>query len=152
MKNEQSMRKWQRFNYISNEICALFHEAALKMKLSDSEMMILYGICNDGDSCLLSDIYKSSGISKQTINSAVRKLEKEDIVYLEKANGRSKRIFLTEKGKLEMKRKVLRIIEMENEIFGSWTKEEQELYVGLTQQFEVAFREKINQFKMEEDA
>lgn len=145
MINEKSEQKWRRFNYISNEINALFHEAALKMKMSDSELTILYTICNEGDGCLLSYIYKSSGISKQTINSAVRKLEKEEIVYLKNLDGRSKKIFLTEKGQVEMETKVLRILEMENEIFRSWTEEEQEMYVELTQRFESSFREKVKE-------
>lgn len=145
MINEKSEQKWRRFNYISNEINALYHEAALKMKMSDSEMLILYTIYNEGNGCLLSYIYKSSGISKQTINSAVRKLEKEEIVYLKNLDGRSKKIFLTEKGQVEMETKVLRILEMENEIFRSWTEEEQEMYVELTQRFESSFREKVKE-------
>lgn len=151
MINEKSEQKWRRFNYISNEINALFHEAALKMGMSDSEMLILYTICNEGNGCLLSEVYKTSGISKQTINSAVRKLEKEEIVYLENVDGRSKKIFLTEKGQREMQGKVLRIIELENTIFGSWTEEEQELYVELTQRFESSFREKLKKLWSEEE-
>lgn len=151
MQNEKSEQKWRRFNYITNEINALFHEAALKMKMSDSEMLILYTICNEGNGCLLSEVYKTSGISKQTINSAVRKLEKEEIVYLKNVDGRSKKIFLTEKGQREMQGKVLRIIELENTIFGSWTEEEQELYVELTQRFESSFREKLKKLWSEEE-
>lgn len=151
MQNEKSEQKWRRFNYISNEINGLFHEAALKMKMSDSEMLILYTICNEGNGCLLSEVYKTSGISKQTINSAVRKLEKEEIVYLKNVDGRSKKIFLTEKGQCEMQGKVLRIIELENTIFGSWTEEEQELYVELTQRFESSFREKLKKLWVEEE-
>lgn len=151
MQNEKSEQKWRRFNYISNEINGLFHEAALKMKMSDSEMLILYTICNEGNGCLLSEVYKTSGISKQTINSAVRKLEKEEIVYLKNVDGRSKKIFLTEKGQCEMQGKVLRIIELENTIFGSWTEEEQELYVELTQRFESSFREKLKKLWSEEE-
>lgn len=150
MESERSEQKWRRFNYISNEISALYHEAALKMKLSDSEMTILYTVCNEGDSCLLKEIYKSSGISKQTINSALRKLEREGIVYLEQLNGRSKKVFLTEKGMQEMKKKVLRVLDIENQIFAAWTEKEQELYVELTQRFEASFREKLGEMKVEE--
>lgn len=66
----------KRFNYLMNEIDTAYHEAALKLGLSDSASMILYTICNLGGSCLLSDIYGLSGISRQTLNSALRKLEK----------------------------------------------------------------------------
>lgn len=67
----------KRFNYLTTEIDAAYHEAALKLGLSDSAMLILYAICNSGDECPLSDIPHLSGISKQTVNSALRKLEHE---------------------------------------------------------------------------
>ena len=53
----------KRFNYLTNEIDAAYHEAARKLHLSDSALIILYTICNYGDSCLLSDIHRLSGIS-----------------------------------------------------------------------------------------
>lgn len=81
----------KRMNYLTNEIDGAYHEAALKLGLSDSGMMILYTICNNGDTCLLNDITRLSGISKQTINSALRKLENEGIVYLENFSGRKKK-------------------------------------------------------------
>ena len=37
-----------------------------------------------------SDIVKATGLSKQTLNSAIRKLEKDGIIILEKMNEKSK--------------------------------------------------------------
>ena len=79
MKNE-IITDIKRFNYLNNEIESAYHDAALKLELSDSAMIILYTVCNNGENCPLSDIYHLSGISKQTINSAVRKLEKDEII------------------------------------------------------------------------
>lgn len=45
-----------------------------------------------GNERLLSDIYKKSGISKQTVNSAIRSLEADGILYLEQYNGRAKKL------------------------------------------------------------
>lgn len=133
------------FNYLVSEIDTTYHEAALKLGLSDSAMMILYSICNSGESCLLSDIYKLSGISKQTINSAIRKLEKEEIIYLEVYSGRKKRVCLTDKGKELSKNTVHRLISIENEIYGSWTKEDLEMYLNLTQRYLNSFKEKVKE-------
>ena len=108
-------------------------------------MLILYTICNNGQECLLQDIIRLSGASKQTVNSALRKLEQEGIVYLEVFSGRRKKVCLTRKGKRRVKDTVLRIIEIENEIFDSWTKAEQDTYLTLTQQYLSAFREKIKE-------
>ncbi|MCI8408919.1 MAG: MarR family transcriptional regulator [Lachnospiraceae bacterium] len=135
----------KRFNYLTNEIDAAYHEAALKLGLSDSAMLILYTICNNGEECLLSDITKLSGISKQTLNSALRKLEGEEIVYLEKFSGKKKRICLTEKGRLLVKETVYQLIKIENDIFDSWTKEERRSYIALTERYLSSFKNKIKE-------
>lgn len=141
-------QEMKRFNYLTAEIDAAYHEAALKLGLSDSALMILYAICNHGDSCLLYDIIRLTGISKQTANSALRKLEQEDVVYLEAFGGKKKRVCLTEKGKGLVQRTVLRVVEIENEIYASWEEEEWRLYVELTQKYLVSFKEKVKELKV----
>lgn len=141
MKNE-IITDIKRFNYLNNEIESAYHDAALKLELSDSAMIILYTVCNNGENCPLSDIYHLSGISKQTINSAVRKLEKDEIIYLRTAHGRKKTVYLTDKGKILVENTVFKVIEIENEIFGSWSAKERKLYIELTQRYLEAFKNK----------
>ncbi|MCM1543865.1 MAG: MarR family transcriptional regulator [Ruminococcus sp.] len=133
----------KRFNFYSAEIENAYHDAALRLGLSDSTMIVLYSICNSGDECMISEITGMTGIRKQTVNSALRKLESEDIIYLEKSNGRKKKVCLTEKGKDFVKLTVLRLINAENEIFDSWTVEERKIYVELTKRYLLEFREKL---------
>ena len=133
----------KRFNYLANEIDGAYHEAAVKLGLSDSAMLILYTICENGEECLLHDIICSSGVSKQTINSSLRKLEGEGIVFLKASGDKRKTVCLTEKGRALVKTAVLPIIEIENEIFASWTEPERRLYIELTQRYLNSFREKI---------
>ena len=134
-----------RFNYLTSEIDAAYHDAALKFGLSDSAMMILYAVCCNGDSCLISDIIYLSGTSKQTVNSALRKLEADNVVYLEAVNGRKKRVCLTDKGRALAEHTVVRLIEIENSIFASWSEQEQEMYLALIQRYLNSFREKIKE-------
>lgn len=131
----------KRFNLLMSEIDAAYHDAALKLGMSDSAMLVLYTICSCDGECLLSDI--TSGASKQTINSALRKLEAEGIVYLEAFEGRKKKVYLTEKGRRFAEDTVLRVIEVENEIFASWSAEEKSVYIDLTQRYLAAFKEKV---------
>lgn len=133
----------KRFNYLTNEIEAAYHEAAKKLHLSDSALMILYTICNYGSSCLLSDIYKLSGVSRQTISSSLRRLEADGIVYLKIFEGKKKKVYLTAKGQELAGNTAVRLIEIENGIFAAWTKAEQELYLELTQRYLAAFQENI---------
>lgn len=133
----------KRYNHLTCEIEAAYHEAALKLGLSDSAMLILYTICDHGESCLLGDISRLSGISKQTINSSLRKLEGDGIVLLEAAGGKAKRICLTQKGKTLARDTVCKVIEIENRIFNAWSEEERTVYLELTQRYLTEFREEI---------
>lgn len=138
-----SSKELKRYNHLANEIDGTYHEMSLKLGLSDSAMIILYTICNQGDHCLLADICRWSGLSKQTINSALRKLEEEGIVYLEGMDGKKKRACLTEEGKRTAERTVVKLIEIENGILASWPREELEWYLELTERYLVALKGKV---------
>ena len=73
----------KRFNYLLGEIDDAYHDAALKFGLSDSAMIVLYAVCGNRGSCPIDGICRLSGVRKQTVNSALRKLEAEGVVYLE---------------------------------------------------------------------
>lgn len=135
----------KRFNYLSSEIDNTYHEIARRLNLSDSAMMILYTICNFGESCLLGDICRLSGVSKQTINSSIRKLESEGVIFLESRQGRRKLVRLTEQGKTLVENTVARLIDKENEALGAWTEEEQAVYLKLTERFLLQMKEKAKE-------
>lgn len=140
-----SSRDMKRFNHLLGEIEAVYHEMALKFGQSDSVMNILYTICDYGDSCPLQEICRRSGISKQTINSALRKLEREGIVYSEQAGVKGKNVCLTEKGKELAKDTAVRVIEAENGILASWPEEDVKKYLELTERFLVGIKEKAKE-------
>lgn len=127
--------KTEQYTYLAGEINALYHEAAVKMGISDSVQNILYVLCEKNGRCLQSEISKLTGISRQTINSAIRKLEKEDIVYLEQGKGRNTILCLTEKGKKFSSEKIMPLHEAENKIWNEWTAEEQQQYLTLTKKY-----------------
>ncbi len=133
----------RKFDLLVSGIDMAYHDAALKLGLSDSAMLILYTVFINGGECLLSDI--TSGVSKQTINSALRKLEADQVIRSELFKGRKKKVYLTEKGKQFATDTVLRVIEIENEIFGQWSEEERTVYMDLTRRYLADFREKIKE-------
>lgn len=141
----------KRLNYLTSELNSAYHEAAVKLGLSDSAMQILYTVCSFGSSCLISDVCRLTGISKQTINSALRKLEQSDIIRLEASIGRNKRMILTEKGQALSERTVMKIIGIENSIFDSWTEEKKDIYLSLTQEYLDMFRKQTEQLSQTEE-
>lgn len=145
MKNRIS-KEMKRYNHLISEIEATYHEISWKLKLSDSALHILYTICNNGQDCLLQDICYHTGLSKQTIHSAVRKLEADHLVYLEPVGSKSKKVCLTEAGKQLAEQTAGRVIQAENEIFASWPFEDVQKYLSLTEAFLLALREKAKEF------
>lgn len=140
--------KVHRVNCLTNDIDALYHQAARKLGVSDSVLCVLYMIYEKGDGCLLYDICNESGITKQTINSAIRKLEKEEILYLEPFKGKTKQICLTEKGKDYVARTAACLYKAECDAFKQWTDEEFEMYLKLMEKYNQSLRKEID--KMQE--
>ena len=135
----------KRYTHLMTELEAVYHEAAWRLGLSDSEMLVLYTVCHRGEMCLLNDITSSPSISKQMIDSALRKLETEDIVYLESMGVRKKAVCLTVKGKEFAQNTVYKLQEIENEIFYSWTQIERIAFFELTQKYLTSLRNKVKE-------
>ena len=130
------------FNRLYKELDDLYHEIALGMGLSDSAFVILYTLCELGDGCLQKDICGVSFLSKQTINSSIRKLEREGLVRLRAGRGRELHIHLTETGRGLVREKILPVADMENRVFSAMTPEESRELLSLTKRYVDLFREK----------
>lgn len=145
----QQYKEVQEYNRMYKELDDLYHEVALGIGMSDGELSALYAMSFLGDSCLQRDICREVYVSKQTINSAVRKLERKGILYLEEKKGRDKKIFLTEKGKDFVAEKIIPVVEMENAVFVEMEPDERTELLRLSQKYIEYFREK--QKRMLED-
>ena len=141
--NKQRIDDIHRINYLNSEMEALYHQSSLKLGISDSVSIVLYTIYDMGEDCLLSTVYKKSGISKQTINSAIRGLEAEKILYLEQYAGRTKKIVLTEKGKHFVKKTVAKLYEAEMNALDTWSPEEISTYISLMEKYADCFHQQI---------
>lgn len=133
----------KRCNHLQGELEAAYHEAALKFGLADSTQLILYTICYLGDPCPLSDIVRMTGLSKQTINSALRNMEKQGLILLVAATARTKNVSLTEKGETLAQKTVIQLMQAEDDIFSSWAEEDVQKYLELNERFLNGLKEKI---------
>lgn len=141
--NEKRAAAIHRINYLTCETDRIYHQASLRLGISNSISMVLYTIYDMGEPCLLSDVYKLSCISKQTVNSAVRSLEAEGILYLEQHNGRSKKIMLTEKGREFTEKTAAKIKLAEINAFEGWSDDEIETYIDLMTKYADCLRKQI---------
>ena len=132
-----------RINWLTSELDSIYHSAALKLGMPDSVMRVLYIVYWRGGRCLLGDIRREAGMSKQTLNSALRRLEGEGIIYLEASGGRGKTVCLTEKGGEYAERTAGRLFAAECAAFDGWTAEEIGQYLRLSERFNGDLRRQI---------
>ncbi len=136
-------KELKRYNYLLSETESAYREAASLLGLPVSSMIVLYAVCNEGTSCPLRDICRNAGVSKQTINSALRRLEADGVIYLENTDGKNKTVCLTEKGQELAGRTAAKVIAIENDIFASWKREDVNQYMALTERYLQDFRKHI---------
>lgn len=142
---EINQSETRRYNRLIAEIDEVYHEVAVKQGFSDSAMAILYTLSDNDGQCPLTRLIKLSGQNKQTVNSALRKLEKDEIVYLEPMSGKSKIVCLTQKGLSTVHETVDKVLDVEKKIYSSWSREEWELYVQLTERYLQQIREEMKE-------
>ena len=133
MENVGSLIK--RYNHLLSEIEGVYHDLSFKLGVSDSVSKFLYTLCLSDGRCPLSQICRQTGLSKQTVNSAVRKLEEQGMILLMPVSGKKKDVVLTDGGKLLADKTARRIIEMENCIFASWDPGDLHHYLSMTEEF-----------------
>lgn len=128
------------FNRIYKEYNEIYHEADIRLGLSNSEFDTLYAICELGDGCKQTDICRTTFIPKQTVNSAIRTLEKKEYLTLASGKGRSMHIYLTEQGLQLVRRTIFPMVEIENEAFPKLTEKEYKSILHFHTQYLSALR------------
>lgn len=84
-------------------------------------------------------------MSKQTVNSSMRNLERQGYLYLEQS-GRDKHIRLTDKGKQFVEEKIRPVVDMENGAFLEMEPEERAEFIRLSENMWTDSRRKRRSF------
>ena len=132
-----------RINCLNADMNSVYHQAALRFGMTDSAELILYSVHENDGRCPISRICSETGISKQTLNSALRKLENEGVIYLEPNGGKTKTICLTEQGTEYVKNTIGRLFNAECNIFGSWTEDEINEFLRLSEKYNSDLKKQV---------
>lgn len=139
--------EFKEYCYLHSEIGAMYHDAALQAGLPDSVMNILFTVSTFGAECTQSNICRLTGIPKQTVNSAVRKLERSGILYLEEEGRKNKILRLTEAGQALVEEKVMPMMRAEQAIFAAWPEDERQALLRLTRKYLQDFQNNLTKEK-----
>lgn len=128
----------------------LYNSVIEKSGLSTSELMTLYCVSNAINT--QTAISKKLCMPKQTINSAVKKFEKQGVMVLVETygNNKLKTLALTAKGEELVKDKVLAMDNIEEAVWAELDDDEKEQLVRLTARFNKLLAEKVAAFLKEE--
>ena len=125
---KESEKRYQEFISASKEVDDIYHTLALKFGLSDSAMWILCTMREADRELTQAEIAEEMSMSRQTINSAIKNLEKQGYLYMAPAPGdrRNKTLSFTAKGEDFVKRTVDRMLDLEHQVFARLEVQEQE--------------------------
>lgn len=125
------------FNQIYKEMDETYHLYAKQHGLSDANLWLLYSLY-ESEALTQKEICSVWHYSPQTINSALKNLEKQGLLVLEEipGNRKNKRVALTETGRELTETVILPLILAEQKAFRGLQKEERALtqkYIKLLQ-------------------
>ena len=144
LKNFKINDKVKYLNTMLCEIDSIYQSLLLSKGLSDSEYVVLFSIMELGEGCLQKDISYNSYINKKTINSTIKKLEKNGIIELRAGKYPNMHIYLTDFGKKYMKDNIIPIIEIENNVMGSVPDADFETFVSMYIKYSKIFRKEAD--------
>lgn len=143
----EASQELKEVNRLYKELDDIYHDISLRLGISDSVLIILYSIVEMGDGCIQKDISEKFSISRQTINSAIKKLQSQGYITLKQGKGRDMHIYLTPDGKKYAEDIVGPVMELENSVFKEMSPEESREFLRLTQKYVSLFQEKVKQIK-----
>ena len=131
MTTTEQTKLLQEYNRLYKENCELYSEAAKNLGISEGAMWILYTLSLYDKPFTQSELCEEVFMPKQTVNSALKKLEQEGHIILQfsENNKKSKQIILTDSGKNLADNTVAKIIAAEKNVFDRFgSAEVQELF------------------------
>lgn len=134
------------FNQLYKEMDIVYHNYAKSCGLSDMAYWILYSMAESDEYFTQRDFCKEWFCAPQSVNSALKDLEKKDIIFLESAEGNKKNKLIkpTENGKRFMERMIVPLMEKECESFGTLSKDECAMMLDTTKKYINALKQKVS--------
>jgi len=147
-------RQWNRsYSEIKNQYGALYRSIAVHSGFSETQFRILYHLYLEEDSFMQNELAERFCLSKQTVNSAIAKLNEMGLIRLDKGTTgkNSKLVSLTESGLQRCKERIMPLIDAENNALSQMDDSEIHEFLRLYEMLYLKFESEISRL-MKEDA
>lgn len=125
----------------------IYHKLAVKFGISDSELIILYEVYTMKNPPTQKDLCSIYSMSKQTINSAIKKLKNNNYITLESfKNTKNKNIILTNIGREFCNKTIAKVIEIEKSSLECLTKKQRESLITITDLYLNTLNSNVDKF------
>lgn len=137
------------FNQFHRKMNVLYHDYAKSVGLSDAAFWLLYSLYEYGQSCTQRDLCSAWFYAPQTINSALKGLEEQELIVLELApkSRKNKQIFFTESGKALVAEKIVPLVDVEERSFARLEEHERKQLLEVTQKHISILEEEISKIE-----
>lgn len=135
----------EKYNRICRDQNELYHAVVLRCGLSDCAFWLLYTLREMGTHLIQRELSAIVCQPKQTVHSALKKLEREGYVRMtEGRDRRSRYVALTERGQQLARRVIDPVLSAETEAFGCMSEEEQRLFLALLLRYNQTLRRNLH--------
>jgi len=123
----------KKLNQLYKQQDELYHDFAVRFGVSDTALWILYSICSSEGPSTQYDLANAWFFPKQTVNSAIARLEKAGIISLVPLPGtrNRKNVVLTESGTAFCARTVIPLLDAEERALSRLNDAERQTFLGL---------------------
>ncbi|HQO11894.1 MAG TPA: MarR family transcriptional regulator [Petrotogaceae bacterium] len=133
---------------IFKETDAIYNRLAKRAGLAESAYWVIYSIRMMDGRCTQKEICSQWSLSKQTVNSGLKYLEKEGLIMLAEfsEDRRSKEILLTENGEKFSKKYIDTVFEMEMETFEKMSDRERKGLIDSSRRYRDLLQKQADSF------
>lgn len=146
------MEKYEQYQAIRRKTDDEWDGAINRFGMAKGQLMIIWTLYDFKRPCTQKEICDDWYESKQTINSAAKKLVEEGYIDIAPSpeNSREKLLVFTEKGKFLAMRTVRKLIDAERNAFNALSEDEQNETIRITQKYYEILKNEFSKIKGEE--
>lgn len=141
---ENTKKKLYEYNNVLKSVDESYRNVAKRYGLSEAAFWTLYTLRMEPGNITQSDVCDVLYQPKQTVNSALKRLESKGYITLTPTGAHSKNISFTESGIKLCEQTVDKVIEAECEALREMTDEEKENLIALQKLYGILLKNKIN--------
>ena len=133
-------------NNILSEISDIYQKLLTSKNIQESVFIVMSSILELGEGCLQKDIAQMSYTNKKTINSTIKKLQKDEYIELKAGKYPNMHIYLTDKGRNFMNSSIVPIIELEKNVLECIPEQDFQILTDAHTKYISNFREHVEEF------